>query len=142
MNENTENQKENTPLEPNRVIIVDDDEDLCEMLTFSFDSNGYDVTTFQKGEDAKKFLFDPKNLEDVVLIILDRVLPDAEGVELLREVKAKIKKIPPVLILSTVSTERDIITGLKSGATEYITKPFSLSILMEKARLLIERSKS
>lgn len=121
------------------VIIVDDDTDLLRMLVFAFKAEGYPVISFENGREAFTFLKDEKNLEGACLLILDRLLPDMDGIEILKSYSSKFNKQIPVMFLSVLSGERDVLTGLKEGAVEYVTKPFSLPILLEKATNLIQR---
>lgn len=122
------------------VVIVDDDEDLLKILTFSFKSEGFDVVGFVDGTSALQFLTDEKNLSSVSLLILDRLLPDMDGIKILKQLSEKHTKHIPVLILSTLSAEKDILTGLKFGAVDYVTKPFNLHILLEKSLRLINQA--
>jgi DNA-binding response OmpR family regulator len=112
------------------------------MLSYAFKAKNYLIEPFTKGKKALEYLLDKKNLENASLLILDRLLPDMEGLDIL---KAFDKKYPeghiPVLILSMLSAETDVLEGLKQGAVDYITKPFSLSVLIEKAKALIESKK-
>ena len=121
------------------IVIVEDDTDLLRMLTFSFKAEGYTVSGFAKGKDAEEFLNNEQNQKSICLIILDRLLPDMDGIEILKEFTKKFNKSIPVMVLSALSSERDMLTGLKEGAVEYITKPFDLSILSERAQILMSR---
>jgi DNA-binding response OmpR family regulator len=121
------------------VIIVDDDTDLLRMLVFAFKAEGYPVVGFENGKDATDYLNSEQNLDGTCLIILDRLLPDMDGIEILKSYSGKFNKHIPVMFLSVLSGERDVLTGLKEGAVEYVTKPFSLPILLEKATNLIQR---
>lgn len=123
----------------NDIVIVEDDEDLLKMLIFSFKAEGFNVKGFITGKEAADYLLDEKNLPSLSLIILDRLLPDMDGVEILRQFTEKFPQSVPVMILSALSGERDVLTGIREGAVEYITKPFSLQILLQKALALITR---
>lgn len=125
-------------MEKNTVVIVDDDEDLLKLLIQAFKAKKYKIETFINGKEASHFLSDPKNIKDVCLIILDRILPDMDGIEILNQLKAKTSFDVPVLILSVLSSEKDILSGLKHGAIDYVPKPFSLPVLMQKAEKLIK----
>lgn len=121
------------------VVIVDDDTDLLRMLVFAFKAEGYPVVGFENGKDAQDYLNNEQNLDSTCLLILDRLLPDMDGIEILKSYSTKFNKHIPVMFLSVLSGERDVLTGLKEGAVEYVTKPFSLPILLEKATNLIQR---
>lgn len=118
-----------------QIIIVDDDKDLLQLLTLAFESKGFKVIGFEKGSDALKAFHDQKILRESALLILDRLLPDMDGLDILKQLNKEIHL--PVLILSVLSAEKDVLEGLSKGAVDYVTKPFSLPILMAKAQRLM-----
>jgi CheY-like chemotaxis protein len=120
-----------------RIVVVDDDEDLLKLIDYEFRALGFEITSFQTGKTALTFLLDPKNTKDVSLLILDRMLPDMDGLEILPQLKA-LSQPPPVLILSALDAESDILAGLQEGAVDYITKPFSVFLLMQKSLNLLK----
>lgn len=119
-----------------RVIIIDDDTDLLKLLVYAFQSEGFDVYGFENGKTAIEYLQKEENIRSVCLLVLDRILPDMDGLEILKHLPEPLKKRIPVLILSVLSGERDVLSGLRQGAVDYIAKPFNLPILMEKAMRL------
>lgn len=121
------------------IVIVEDDEDLLVMITFALESEGLKVHGITNGADAINFLLKNENSRTISLLILDRILPDMDGIDILKKIAAKYPKHMPVLILSALSAEQDILSGLKYGAVDYMTKPFSLEILIEKVRILINK---
>lgn len=118
--------------ETKRIIIVDDDEDILNLLSLEFHRLGFEVDTFQDGTTALTFMLKEDNCNDVFLVILDRMLPDMDGLDILQQFKRSHPKIP-VLILSALDSEKDIISGLQDGAVDYITKPFSVFMLLQKS---------
>jgi len=122
----------------NKVIIVDDDEDLLKLLATSFKAKGYEVKVFATGKEGLNYLSQEKNLDHAALIILDRMLPDMDGIDILKEIKTTTASHTPILILSVLSSEKDILSGLKKGAVDYVAKPFSLPVFMQKAMALIK----
>jgi DNA-binding response OmpR family regulator len=122
----------------NKIIIVDDDEDLLKLLATSFKAQGFDVKTFATGKEGMSYLLIEKNLKEASLIILDRMLPDMDGLDILKTLHEKTSLKVPVLILSILSSEKDVLSGLKKGAVDYVSKPFSLPIFMQKALSLIK----
>lgn len=118
--------------ESKRIIIVDDDEDILNLLSLEFHRLGFSVETFQDGQSALAFMLKEDSCNDVFLVILDRMLPDMDGLDILQQFKSSHPKIP-VLILSALDSEKDIIAGLQDGAVDYITKPFSVFMLLQKA---------
>lgn len=122
---------------PIKIVIVDDDEDLQKILSFAFSSEGFEVKSIISGTEALTYLLNQENLQTVSLLILDRMLPDMDGIQILEQLGDKFPKHIPVLILSVLSAEKDVLAGLKRGAVDYVIKPFSLPILMEKASRLL-----
>ncbi len=127
--------------EKKTIVIVEDDLDLLKMLSFAFKSEGFDVKGLSTGQEGLDYLLDEKNAAGICLILLDRLLPDMDGIEILKEYTEKFHQQTPVMILSVLSGERDVLTGIREGAIEYVTKPFSLPILLQKALVLITRFK-
>ena len=123
------------------VLIVDDDRDLLRLLSAAFKSKGFEVHTMKNGKEALEDLMDEQNITSACLLVLDRMLPDMDGLEIFKKFQNQFLGRLPVLILSALSAEKDVLEGLKVGAIDYITKPFSLPIFMEKALSLIERVK-
>lgn len=121
------------------VVIVDDDNDLLDMLVFSFEAEGFSVKGLENKTKAMEFLMNKEILQQISLLILDRLLPDGDGLDILKELQPIIPKQIPVLFLSVLSSERDVLTGLKHGAIDYVAKPFSLPVLLTKALALINR---
>lgn len=122
--------------ESKRVVIVDDDEDLLKSLTFILKSEGLEVQGFLTGKEALVYLLKEENINQCSLLILDRLLPDMDGLEILRTLNTKFPKHCPVLILSLLSSDKDVLSGLTTGALDYITKPFNLEIFAEKVKKL------
>lgn len=116
-----------------KIVIVDDDEDIIHLLSYELKNLGVEVQSFANGKEALDFLLNEKNLTDVSLLILDRVLPDMDGLEILRQFYHAFPKKIPVLILSMLASEKDILNGLKTGAIDYVAKPFSVYLLLQKA---------
>lgn len=123
-----------------KVVIIEDDEDLLNLLVFAFESEGHEAVGILNGNDAIIYLNEKKNTQTICLLIIDRLLPDMDGLDILKQLPNDVKNHVPVLILSMLSSEKDILLGLKQGVVDYITKPFSLPIFMEKALLLIQKS--
>ncbi len=124
------------------VVIIDDDEDLSFLLESAFKAQGFACQILRSGSEALAFFKQPHAENSISLIILDRVLPDMDGISLLNGEFHTYLSHVPVLILSVLASEKDIMEGLKKGVVDYITKPFSLPILMKKALALIEKTAS
>lgn len=123
--------------EKSKVIIIDDDDDILRPLVDQFQKRGYEVTTFKVGSEAISFLMEKNNIHNVKLLILDRILPDMDGIDILQKLISQYKNQIPVLILSTLDLESDMILGLQNGAMDYIGKPLNIPLLMQKAENLI-----
>ena len=119
-----------------RVLIVEDEDTLIEILEYNFKKEGYTVETATDGESAlDKILFKSPDL-----IILDWMLPKLSGIELCRQIRntKQIKNIP-VIMLTARGEERDRLKGLEMGADDYVTKPFSINELLARAKAVLKR---
>ena len=117
-----------------QIVIVDDDEDLLKLLQAAFEEKGFVVHTETTGRGALAYLT-PENIKGAALLILDRMLPDMDGLAILK--RANIPKELPVLILSILASQKDILEGLSLGAVDYAAKPFNLAALVKKALALL-----
>lgn len=120
-----------------KILIVDDDENLMRLLIAAFRAKGHEVQGISNGSEARSYLENDANALSLNLLILDRMLGDMDGVEILRFFRDKYGKKVPVLILSTLSSEKDVVEGLERGAGDYLSKPFSVDVLVRKAEKLI-----
>jgi two-component system phosphate regulon response regulator PhoB len=120
------------------ILIVEDDKALAELLVWNFTSDGYDVRQTSDGEEA--LLMVREQLPDV--IILDWMIENVPGIEVCRQLrKAPESRAVPVIMLTARGEEEDRIRGLKTGADDYITKPFSPRELMARVEALLRRSR-
>lgn len=118
-----------------RVLIIEDDKAVVDTLKAILKSEDYTVEEARTGEDG----FDIARFYEYDLILLDLVLPDMDGHELLRRLRAsKIKT--PVLILSGLKETTNIIKGIDDGADDYLTKPFDKQELLARIRAIVRRS--
>ncbi|BCN29253.1 response regulator transcription factor [Anaeromicropila herbilytica] len=116
-----------------RIIIIDDDDDLRRLLKRCFENEGYDIETASDGEEGLNKI----KSGNYDLIILDIMLPKMNGIEVLEELRKEY--IVPVILLSAKEQEMDIVDGLKSGADDYITKPFRLSEIVARVESVLRR---
>jgi len=121
-----------------RIFVIDDDDDIINLLTHEYHEIGFEVDSVKSGKEALDFLLKEENHHDIFLIVLDRMLPDMDGLEILQTFMEKFPGKIPTLILSGLTMENDIITGLQYGAVDYITKPFSVFKLMQKTLNLLK----
>jgi two-component system alkaline phosphatase synthesis response regulator PhoP len=119
-----------------KILIVDDEEDILELLKFNLSREGYQVPCAASGEQALRLV----RLEKPDLIVLDLMLPDIDGLEVTRRLKNDPNtKNLPIVMLTAKGEEADIVTGLELGADDYITKPFSPRILVARVRAVLRR---
>ena len=120
------------------VIIVEDEDDISELVSYNLKREGYDVLCLASGEDcvaaAKRARAD--------LILLDIMLPGIDGFEVCRMLKSDTAtENIPVIILTAKGDESDIVVGLELGADDYITKPFSPKVLIARVRTALRRKR-
>jgi two-component system alkaline phosphatase synthesis response regulator PhoP len=119
-----------------KILIVDDEEDIRELLRYNLSMEGYDIVSADSGEKAIE-----KAVELIPdLIVLDLMLPGIGGLEVAKELKNKSDtKNIPIIMLTARGEEVDIVTGLELGADDYITKPFSPRILTARIKAVLRR---
>lgn len=122
-----------------RVLIVDDEEDIRELVELYLSRDGYDITTCETGEQALEIV--QKDRPD--LIVLDLMLPGINGLDLCKKLKGNRKtETIPIVMLTAKGEDADIVTGLELGADDYVTKPFSGKVLAARVRRLLKRTGS
>ena len=117
-----------------RILLVEDDENLCYTLQYQLEQEGFLVDTCMDGEDALFFI--RERVHD--LILLDRMLPSMDGISVLKALRRE-KIFTPVIYLTALSSLQDKITGLDCGADDYMVKPFAFEELMARIRCLSRR---
>ena len=119
-----------------KMLIVEDEEALLDLLKFNFNKEGYKIDTATDGETAlEKILNKPPDI-----IILDWMLPELSGIELCRRIrKHKEHKNIPIIMLTAKGEEEDKLRGLETGADDYITKPFSINELVARVKAVLRR---
>ncbi len=119
-----------------RILVVDDEEDILELVRFNLAKEGYPITCATTGEKT----LDLARADAPELIVLDLMLPGIDGLEVARVLKndSKTKEIP-IIMLTAKGEEADIVTGLELGADDYITKPFSPRVLVARVRAVLRR---
>ncbi len=120
-----------------KILIVDDEPDFLELLEMNLGSHGYLIRTVTNAAEAVSAI--RRDRPDMVL--LDIILPDMSGVEL----AAKLKNTPetadiPVILVTAKDKETDIVVGLSVGADDYVTKPFSTSVLVARIEAVLRRA--
>ncbi len=119
-----------------KILVVDDEEDILELVRYNLDREGYQVVCAISGEEA----LEAAEAERVDLIILDLMLPGMDGLEVARRLKQSVNtKDIPIVMLTAKGEEADVVTGLELGADDYVTKPFSPRILIARLKAVIRR---
>jgi len=116
------------------ILVIEDDKALRDGLAMNFDLGGYHVHTAADGEEGLRKAFDVRP----DLIVLDIMLPDRSGLDILSELRERGKQVP-VLILSARDATPDKVEGLELGADDYLTKPFELPELMARVQAMLRR---
>ncbi len=120
-----------------KVLLVEDEEALSELLRYNLEAAGYNVVHAPTGEDAEMLIAE----EAPDLVILDWMLPAASGIEICRRLRARTDtRQVPIIMLTARSEEADRIRGLSTGADDYVVKPFSLPELMARVKALLRRA--
>ena len=120
------------------VLVVEDDAALCELIVWNLTSEGYDVRSTPDGDEA--LLMVREQVPDAIL--LDWMIEQVPGIEVCRQLrKDKATAHVPILMLTSRGEEEDRIRGLKTGADDYVTKPFSPRELMARVEALLRRSR-
>ncbi len=116
-----------------KIALVDDDRNILTSVSMAIEAEGFAVTTYKDGEEAINGLL--KNLPD--LVVLDIKMPRMDGIEVLTKLREKSNI--PVIFLTSKDDEVDQVLGLRMGADDYITKPFSQRLLLERIKTLLRR---
>lgn len=118
------------------LLVIDDEQDLCEILKFNLETEGYIVETANSAEEALE-----KKLSDYHLLLLDVMMGEMSGFALTRQLKAnEDTRHIPVIFLTARDTENDMLTGFNIGADDYISKPFSLREVLVRIRAVLRRT--
>ena|SRR5689334_23191715 len=124
-------------MEPQRVLIVEDEQHLAEGLRFNLEAEGYAATIVETGELALQTLLDPSTRYD--LVVLDVMLPGIDGFAVVSELRQQ-RQYLPVLILTARGRPEDVLKGFGAGADDYLPKPTELAILLARIGSLLRRS--
>lgn len=118
-----------------RIALVDDDRNTLTSVSMTFEAEGFQVDAYHDGQSALQAF--GKSLPDMA--VFDIKMPSMDGMDLLRQVRRSYSM--PVIFLSARDDEIDEVVGLRLGADEYVTKPFSQRLLVERVRALLRRQK-
>lgn len=119
-----------------RILVVDDEEDLCEILKFNLENEGYEVDTAHSAEEALKL-----DLTHYQLLLLDVMMGEISGFRMASMLKKeKDTAHIPIIFITAKDTENDTVTGFNLGADDYISKPFSLREVVARVKAVLRRT--
>lgn len=121
-----------------RILVVDDEQDLCEILKFNLETEGYQVETANSAEEALE-----KDIASYNLLLLDVMMGGMSGFQLAKQLKnSEVTAHIPIIFLTARDTENDTVTGFNLGADDYVSKPFSIREVMVRVRAVLRRTAS
>jgi len=132
-------EKRATLLKAEKIVVIEDETDILEVIAYNLKREGYDVITSTSGEDGLEKIERTKPN----LVVLDLMLPEVDGIELCRKLKADpLTQSIPVIMVTAKGEESDVVLGLGVGADDYVTKPFSPRELTARVKAVLRRAKS
>ena len=124
-------------MDKQRILVVDDEEDLREILKFNLESEGYLVDTAPSAEEALKML-----TEEYDLILLDVMMGGMSGFKMAEKLRKDFHNATPIIFLTAKDTENDMLTGFNIGGDDYISKPFSIKEVSARVKAVLKRAGS
>ena len=119
-----------------RILVVDDEQDLCEILKFNLETEGYQVETANSAEEALTM-----DIAGFDLLLLDVMMSGMSGFSMAKTIKKELATANiPIIFLTARDTENDTVTGFNIGADDYISKPFSIREVMVRVRAVLRRT--
>lgn len=121
------------------ILVVDDEEDIVELISYNLKKVGYNVLTASSGEEC----ISKTKTESPDLIVLDLMLPGIDGLDVCKKLKSdKRTEGIPIIMLSAKGEEADVVSGLELGADDYLSKPFSPRVLLARIKTVVRRSQA
>lgn len=121
-------------MERHKILVVDDEEDLCEILQFNLESEGFAVDIANSAEQALKIITDEHEL-----ILLDVMMEGMSGFKMAEKVRKDLSMSTPIIFLTAKDTENDMLTGFSIGGDDYIAKPFSIKEVSARVKAVLKR---
>jgi DNA-binding response OmpR family regulator len=118
-----------------KLLIIDDEEDLCEILQFNLEGEGFKTDVAYSAEEALK-----KDIKSFDLIILDVMMGQMSGFKLAEKIRKEMNLTVPIIFVTAKNTENDLITGFNLGGDDYITKPFSIKEVIVRVKAILNRA--
>ena len=133
-----------------RILIVDDEEDICMILSYSLQKAGYDTLIAHSAEEALELLQSPmaQTPSPISLILLDIMMGEMSGLEMAERLKSENGKVkgenhlPPIIFLTALSDEDTVLKGFKLGADDYISKPFRIAEVLARVAAVLRRTEA
>ena len=133
-----------------RILIVDDEEDICMILSYSLQKAGYDTLVAHSAEEALELLQSPiaHTPSPIDLILLDIMMGEMSGLEMAEKLRSDIGNresgigIPPIIFLTALSDEDTVLQGFKLGADDYISKPFRIAEVLARVAAVLRRTEA
>lgn len=122
-------------MDKQRILVVDDEADLREILQFNLESEGYTVDTAPSAEQALKMLS-----EEYDLILLDVMMDGMSGFKMAEKLRRDMQNSTPIIFLTAKDTENDMLTGFNIGGDDYISKPFSIKEVSARVKAVLKRT--
>lgn len=119
-----------------RILVAEDEEDICEILQFNLESEGHNVDIVHSAEEALK-----KKLADYDLFLLDVMMGKMSGFGLAQKIRKELEIDTPIIFLTARNNENDLLTGFNVGADDYIAKPFSIRELQARVKTILKRTR-
>ena len=120
-----------------KICIIEDEKDIVRLLSYNLTKEGYDVVSYESGDQAFEFIKSHRPH----LVLLDIMIPDIDGFEVCKLLKSNPDTATiPIIMITAKTEESNIVTGLELGAEDYITKPFSIAILIARVRTALRRT--
>lgn len=124
-------------MKAHKILIVDDEEDLCEILQFNLEGEGFSVEVAHSADEALK-----KDLNTFNLVLLDVMLGKISGFKLAKIMRKDMGLTMPIIFITAKSSENDLLTGFNLGGDDYISKPFSIREVIARVKAVLNRGKS
>ncbi len=118
-----------------KILVAEDEEDICEILQFNLESEGYKVDVVHSAEDALK-----KKLSVYDLFLLDVMMGKMTGFGLAQKIRKELDITTPIIFLTARNNENDLLTGFSVGADDYMAKPFSIRELQARVKTILKRT--
>jgi len=121
-----------------KILVVDDELDICEILQYNLETEGYEVTTANSAEEALKL-----PLQDYALILLDVMMGEMSGFQMARKIKDNPATVQtPIIFITALDDEDNTVKGLNIGADDYIVKPLSMKEVKARVKAVLRRANS